>query len=415
MASALVIAVGGIAWAQGTNPPPATSAIDSQPAFVGPEVTIKGVMMWDLSCVPKPASADDKTLVVFAVDGTPEISATVEDILKACWPGDSLDVDQAQQLNDAFEKRLKYYLVPNEISAKWSKETRYSHPAVAVTGVVSEQDGKRWITAGSIKGNRFTYPAKMLTPDKPFALPGKTPLILKVNDTLTLKCILLPAGAFMASIPFYMYQRWQEDFPHPVTLTRPFYLAEIPVTQEQWESVMTNNPSPLKGPQIPVHNADYADILKFCQVLSEKNGRKVRLPTHAEWEYAARVGTSSPPFPAKYTVQNSTGPKYTLLPVQSRQPNAWGFFDMPSPAWEFMSDAWRAASRVSEIDPLYPLDAKMSKVCGMGVVDIDNRKFCVATHETLLATGKGYAPMKFRVAVDATPEETAGLAKTVKY
>ena len=105
-----------------------------------------------------------------------------------------------------------------------------------------------------------------------------------------------------------------------MTLTKPLYLAEIPVTQEMYEAVMGKNPSGQKGPQIPVHQVSCVDIQKFCRALSETSGRKVRLPTQAEWEYAARVGTSNLPFVRKYKDQINAAPDGKLfLPVKSKQ------------------------------------------------------------------------------------------------
>ena len=182
----------------------------------------------------------------------------------------------------------------------------------------------------------------MLAPDKPIKMPGKEPLILKVTDTLSLKCILLPRGEFLFLKPYYVVPRWQDEFPRLITLTKPFYLAEIPVTQEMYEAVMGNNPSTLKDPQRPVRNVPCADVNKFCKILSEKNGRTVRLPGEAEWEYAARVGTSNPPLDVKYKDQKSSGrARGECLPVKSKQPNAWGLYDMISDnAYEMTRDAF---------------------------------------------------------------------------
>jgi formylglycine-generating enzyme required for sulfatase activity len=232
----------------------------------------------------------------------------------------------------------------------------------------------------------------------------------------------LPAGKYFAGVPFYATYdcdgRYDDDYPAMLTLTKPFYLAEIPVTQEMYESVMGKNPSAQKGPRIPVHQVPCVDIQKFCRILSEKNGRKVRLPTQAEWEYAARVGTSNLPFVRKYKEQINVAPDgKTFLPVKSKQPNAWGLYDMIiSSAWEIIGDA-RQFSRNDMVDPHYPTPCEKEQTAGkkhdhnaMG------RGFSLATTREGVGdgSGTGYSLTRFRVAVDATPEEIAEMQKAAK-
>jgi formylglycine-generating enzyme required for sulfatase activity len=88
-------------------------------------------------------------------------------------------------------------------------------------------------------------------------------------------------------------------------------------------------------------------------VLSGKNGRKVRLPTDAEWEYAARVGTSSPCFDEKYREQRSFvgDTRGRCEPVRRRKPNAWGLYDMIKSGWELVSDYKLDNIREKQVDP----------------------------------------------------------------
>jgi formylglycine-generating enzyme required for sulfatase activity len=94
-------------------------------------------------------------------------------------------------------------------------------------------------------------------------------------------------------------------------------------------------------------NVSCLNIHEFCRRLSQKSGRKVRLPTAAEWDYAARVGTSNPTFAGKYADQASDATK----PVKSRRPNAWGFYDMLSTGWERVSDGTGELDRQDMVDP----------------------------------------------------------------
>ena len=287
------------------------SAEDAKPA-VGNEVTITGVMMCEISCTRQPVSQEDgNTPVLFAMDGPPAVVAAFQDVTKELYAGHSINFEQAMEIEDGFNKRLKYY-VPLAAATLKKLDIRYSNPIVSVTGVVSEKDGKKWISASSaVHTSGFKYPTEWLMPDKPLKKAGEKPLLVTVGDNLEQKCILIPAGKFMMRNPFYVTPRWQDEFPLEVTLTKPFWIAECPVTQEMWDAVMgaENNHSTLKDPKRPVRNMFSTEINKFCQILSEKNGRKVRLPGEAELQYAYRCGTSNPPLWPKFKEMSSDDPK----------------------------------------------------------------------------------------------------------
>jgi len=168
-----------------------------------------------------------------------------------------------------------------------------------------------------------------------------------------------------------------------------------------YEAVMGQNPSTVKDPQLPVQNPLFVDIDKFCELLSKKNGRKVRLPTDAEWEYSARMGTSDPGFSEKYKEQNSTGSEgfKSPLKVKSRKPNAWGLYDMASCWWEITGNKGTYNVRRDETDPHYPpgMENARSQRSGRGIIQ---NVWSIGTRE-FITEKADYAGQKFRVIVVA--------------
>ncbi len=125
-----------------------------------------------------------------------------------------------------------------------------------------------------------------------------------------------------------------------------FYIGRYLVTQDEWKSVMGANPShsSCKG-SCPVENISWNDIQKFLYILSDRTGKKYRLPTEAEWEYAARSGGKNEKW-AGTGVEDDvpdyawifTNSDFELHPVGQKKPNGLGLYDMSGDAWEWVSD-----------------------------------------------------------------------------
>src|SRR5207244_9026659 len=132
----------------------------------GAEVTLKGSTVCDGACVPDP-KAGDHGMVIFAIDGTPEVRAEVERIMKEFYPDKGLDAEAARTLMDQFSARLKFHIAPDSPALKDNKNTGKNHycmpaAASAVTGIVAERDGKKWIAARMIEATPLKYPEKLL-------------------------------------------------------------------------------------------------------------------------------------------------------------------------------------------------------------------------------------------------------------
>ena len=150
---------------------------------------------------------------------------------------------------------------------------------------------------------------------------------------------LMPPMTFDGEIEPIAY----DATPHKSRLSRTFYIGVVPVTQEQWNVLMWRNPSAYRGDDLPVDGVTWHDAMKFCNRLSRKEGRRYRLPTEAEWEYACRAGTIS-----AFNVGDATDPGHCAWhrensggrtrPVAQKCPNVWGLHDMHGNVWEWCRD-----------------------------------------------------------------------------
>ena len=146
---------------------------------------------------------------------------------------------------------------------------------------------------------------------------------------------------------------------HSVTLS-DYYIGETEVTQELWEAVMGSNPSNFKGSQKPVEKVSWKDCKKFIKKLNRLTGKNFRLPTEAEWEYAARGGNKSKGY--KYSGSNTIGNVawYTdnssskTHDVKTKSPNELGIYDMSGNVWEWCEDWHRPYSSGSQTNPTGP-------------------------------------------------------------
>lgn len=148
---------------------------------------------------------------------------------------------------------------------------------------------------------------------------------------------------------------WEKP-PHAVNLSKDFALGKFEVTQAQWQAVMGANPSAYKGDDHPVEMVSWDEVQVYLEKLSAMTGKTYRLPTEAEWEYAARAGTDTPYAwgdtatrdHANYGKDEKFGGKHTegadrwadTAPVGQFQPNPFGLYDMQGNLSEWVADCW---------------------------------------------------------------------------
>jgi formylglycine-generating enzyme required for sulfatase activity len=218
-----------------------------------------------------------------------------------------------------------------------------------------------------------TGPDRTPRPQLEFLHLGKSRLIL----------VGIPSGKFwMGTNQIIATQgNWTNDAERPVhqvTISRDFWMGQFPVTQRQWQEVMGDNPSYCKdaGPEAPVEQVTWNRVQAFLAKVNVSQHRwKVRLPTEAEWEYAARAGTTGERYgPLDEIAWYKANGSGTTHPVGKKLPNAFGLYDMLGNVWQWCQDRFGAYPAASVVDPQGPTEGERRATRG-------GCYYCDAIHE----------------------------------
>jgi formylglycine-generating enzyme required for sulfatase activity len=155
-----------------------------------------------------------------------------------------------------------------------------------------------------------------------------------VANSVGMKLAYIPPGEFTMGSPKTEPGRVANETQRHVTFEKGFRIGVTEVTQKEWRLIMGTNPAFFKGDDLPVERITWREAVEYCRRLSEKEKKRYRLPTEAEWEYACRAGTTTVYYSgenkealdaAGWYVGNSGNQSH---PVGRKQPNPWGLYDM---------------------------------------------------------------------------------------
>ena len=254
----------------------------------------------------------------------------------------------------------------------------------------------------------------------PVVTPDRDPLILDLGDGQTLELVWTPAGEFMMGGIEFRNGGFHDGCPkRRVRIEAPYWMGKYEITQAQWRAVMGPDASPFEcsfiGDDLPMQNVTWGLCREFCEKLSRRLDRHVRLPSETQWEYACRAGTDT-----AFNVGESLTAKQASIypddchdrvpratsPVGGFPPNAFGLCDMHGNVAEFCEYTPHADDiSTPPDDPAWGTAPSDLWRVFRGGSSSNRASWCrSALRRRILATHAHYE-IGFRVVVAATPDE----------
>ena len=206
-------------------------------------------------------------------------------------------------------------------------------------------------------------------------------LTIPVKNGINIEMVKVEAGSFnMGATPEMQDPDTDEKPVHRVTLTNNYYIGKYEVTQALWKIVMGSNPSNSKGDNLPVEQVSWNDCQDFISKLNAMTGKRFRLPSEAEWEYAARGGNKSRGY--QYSGSNTIGDvawydgnnSSMTHAVGTKQPNELGLYDMTGNVWEWCQDWYDSYSSSPQTNPIGAVSGSYRVFRGGGINS--SARFC---------------------------------------
>ena len=225
-----------------------------------------------------------------------------------------------------------------------------------VTKIITIEEGKASSEKFSLTKKTEQQPMVVTQPkeNKATTVNGYTETIKGLN----LQMVYVEGGTFtMGATPEQGSDAYNNEKPsHKVTLSS-YYIGKYEVTQAQWRAIMGENPSYFTGDNNPVEKVSWYEAQEFCKKLSQLTGKKYRLPTEAEWEYAARGGKKSKGY--KYSGSNNiedvawygSNSDLETHTVGQKQPNELGIYDMSGNVYEWCYDWYDSYTSSPQTNP----------------------------------------------------------------
>ena len=231
---------------------------------------------------------------------------------------------------------------------------------------------------------------------------GGNEISIPVKNGITIDMVKVEAGTFMMGATSEMQNPWDDEKPvHQVTLTNDYYMGKYEVTQALWKTVMGSNPSYSKGDNLPVEEVSWNDCQEFISKLNSLTGKKFRLPTEAEWEYAARGGKKSRGYQysgssnisdVAWCSDNSDSKTH---PVGTKQSNELGLYDMTGNVWEWCQDWYGSYVSSSQTNPTGAVSG--SRRVGRGGGYSGDARYCRSSYRGIYSPDDRFSYLGLRL------------------
>ena len=225
------------------------------------------------------------------------------------------------------------------------------------TGSVTIQENQQSNISGSLKRSNSLLSSVTNSSASGSVLP------ITVNG-VTFNMIKVEGGTFTMGATDEKDNPYSGDKPTHQVMLSTYYIGETEVTQALWKAMMGSNLSYFYGDNLPVENVSWNDCQDFLSKLNVKTGRHFRLPTEAEWEFAARGGNKSNG--TRYSGSNNIdevawydGNSVSMThPVKTKKANELGIYDMAGNVWEWCYDWYDAYSSNAQTNPTGPISGE---------------------------------------------------------
>ena len=283
---------------------------------------------------------------------------------------------------------------PSNLQIQLSKEAVAAVPNV---NDVIQDNGSTGLTSSSQSASIssvYTLTSSVSSSNNDISIP--------VKDGISIDMVKVEAGTFMMGATLEMENPFSWEKPvHQVTLTRDYYMGKYEVTQALWKAVMDSNPSYFKGDNLPVEQVSWNDCQEFIGKLNDLTGRKFRLPTEAEWEYAARGGKKSRSYQYSGSSNISDVAWYDgnsgskTHPVGMKQANELGIYDMGGNVHELCQDWYGSYVSSSQTNPTGAVSG--SDHVYHGGSWHNNARYCRSSYRYYVTPGSRYGNLGLRL------------------